>query len=152
MAGSMAGGDNNEYDYRDRPTRASTWQDDPYDKASNRFSRANPNETFDRLENSRGRSSTFGDQSEYNYSDRKGPPPGRPMAPKPTFGGGAKSAAGPGQAVAKFAFDADQPGDLGFKKGEIITIVKRTESESDWWTGRIGDREGIFPSNYVEVV
>lgn len=64
-------------------------------------------------------------------------------------GGGA---AQPGQAVAKFTFDADQPGDLGFKKGEIITIVKRTESEADWWTGRIGGREGIFPSNYVELV
>lgn len=68
---------------------------------------------------------------------------------------GTKTGAGaaqPGQAVAKFTFDADQPGDLGFKKGEIITIVKRTESEADWWTGRIGGREGIFPSNYVELV
>jgi len=134
------------------PSRAATWQDDPYDRASNRMSRANPSETFDRLESNRQRSSTFGDQSDYVYSDRKGPAPGRPLAPKPAFGGGKGSAAGPGQAVAKFTFDADQPGDLGFKKGEIITIVKRTESEEDWWTGRIGGREGIFPSNYVEVV
>lgn len=136
----------------DRPQRASTWQDDPYDTASSRAARSNPNETFDRLENSRGRSSTFGDQSEYTYSDRKSaPPPGRPAAPKPTFSS-ARASAGPGQAVAKFTFDADQPGDLAFKKGEVITIVKRTESESDWWTGRIGGREGIFPSNYVDVV
>ncbi|KAK5124944.1 hypothetical protein LTR85_001134 [Meristemomyces frigidus] len=148
-AAAAAGGD----DFG-RPARASTWQDDPYDNASNRYSRANPNETFDRLENSRGRSSTFGDQSDYTYSDRKGPAPGRPAAPKPAFssskGGG--GGAGPGQAIAKFTFDADQPGDLGFKKGEIITIVKRTDNEADWWTGRIGGREGIFPSNYVEVV
>lgn len=60
--------------------------------------------------------------------------------------------AGPGQAVAKFTFDADQEGDLGFRKGDIITIIKRTENAADWWTGRIGDRQGIFPSNYVEVV
>ena len=54
--------------------------------------------------------------------------------------------------MAKFTFDADQPGDLGFKKGDVITIVKRTESEADWWTGRLEGREGIFPSNYVELV
>jgi hypothetical protein len=117
------------------PGRASTWANDPYD----------------RLDQNRARSSTLGDQSDYVYSDsKKGPPPGRPAAPKPVFG--AKGSAGPGQAIAKFTFDADQPGDLGFKKGDVITIVKRTESENDWWTGRIGEREGIFPSNYVEVV
>ena len=65
---------------------------------------------------------------------------------------GAMGNAGPRQAIAKFTLDADQPGDLGFKRGEIITIVRRTESENDWWTGRIGEREGIFPGNYVEVV
>lgn len=154
--GTMSPGGANDYEYRDKPSRASTWQDDPYDRASNRFStagstRANPNETFDRLESQRQRSSTIGDQSDYSYSDRKGPAPGRPTAPKPAAFG-AKANAGPGQAIAKFTFDADQPGDLGFKKGEVITIVKRTENESDWWTGRIGSREGIFPSNYVEVV
>lgn len=152
-AGSMAG----DHETFGRPARASTWQDEgDYNTASSagRFnSRANPSETFDRLESSRGRSSTFGDQSDYSYSDRKGPAPGRPAAPKPTFSsGGFKASAGPGQAIAKFAFDADQPGDLGFKKGEVITIVKRTENAADWWTGRIGGREGIFPSNYVEVV
>lgn len=145
-------------DHYGKPSRASTWQDDPYDRASARLSvsRANPSETFDRLESSRGvqRSSTFSsggvDPSDnYTYSDRKGPAPGRPTAPKPAFG---DKKAKPGQAVAKFKFDADQPGDLGFNKGDIITIVKRTDNDTDWWTGRIGDREGIFPSNYVEVV
>lgn len=135
----------NDYQFRDSPTRASTWADDPYDRASNRAS------TFDRLDQNRARSSTLGDQSEYVYSDsKKGSPPGRPAAPKPAFAN--KGSPGPGQAIAKFTFDADQAGDLGFKKGDIITIVKRTESENDWWTGRIGDREGIFPSNYVDVV
>ncbi|KAF2169837.1 hypothetical protein M409DRAFT_64834 [Zasmidium cellare ATCC 36951] len=143
-------GDFSRNDDFDKPSRASTWQNDNYGGGSNSFGRANPSETFDRLEQTRGRSSTFGDQSDYVYSDRKGPPPGRPSAPKPTFA--SKGSAGPGQAIAKFTFEADQPGDLGFKKGDIITIIKRTESEADWWTGRIGSREGIFPSNYVEVV
>ncbi len=127
----------NDYNNISSPTRASTWADTPYD----------------RLDQNRARSSTIGDQSDYTYSDtKKGPPPGRPAAPKPTFGNKGAGNAGPGQAIAKFTFDADQPGDLGFKKGDIITIVKRTESENDWWTGRIGGKEGIFPSNYVEVV
>lgn len=138
-----------DYVYQDRPSRASTWQNDSYGGGGgSTFGRANPGETFDTMQ-SRGRSSTLGDQSDYTYSDRKGPAPGRPTAPKPAFN---KASAGPGQAIAKFTFEADQPGDLGFKKGDIITIVKRTENESDWWTGRIGNREGIFPSNYVEVV
>jgi len=37
------------------------------------------------------------------------------------------------KAVALFTFDAIQPGDLGFKKGDIIIVTKRTESSNDWW-------------------
>ena len=153
--GSVGAADSG-YQYRDSPggfnspSRASTWADDPYDRAANRQSTGASG--FDRLEQNRARSSTLGDQSDYSYSDtKKGPAPGRPAAPKPMFGAKTGSA-GPGQAIAKFTFDADQPGDLGFKKGDVITIVKRTESENDWWTGRVGEKEGIFPSNYVEVV
>ncbi|KAF2716688.1 DUF500-domain-containing protein [Polychaeton citri CBS 116435] len=148
-------GNPDDYVNNNQPARANTWNDDPYDRASNRFSRADPGQTFDRIEGQRTRASTIGDQSDYVYSDRKGPAPGRPTAPKPSFGAGGfgnEKRAGPGQAVAKFTFEADQSGDLGFKKGDIITIVKKTESENDWWTGRIGGREGIFPSNYVELV
>lgn len=138
----------NDYEYRDRPQRASTWADDVYDRQpgsaggiNRSFStRANPNETFDRFENRTRSNSAFDD--DYSYSDRK---PGRPTAPKPQFNLNKRQSAGPGQAIAKFTFEPDQPGDLGFKKGEIITILKKTESETDWWTGRIGDREGIFP-------
>lgn len=139
---------NDEYEYRDRPPqRASTWADEGFDRTSSHTGTSNPRvdprETFDRLE-ARGRSSTFGTNEDYVYSDRK---PARPTAPKPVFT--PKKAAAPGQAVAKFTFEADQPGDLGFKKGEVITIIKRTDNETDWWTGRIGDREGIFPRQVV---
>ncbi|KAF1911927.1 DUF500 and domain-containing protein [Ampelomyces quisqualis] len=145
------------YQYGDRPQRTSTWQDEVYDRqpqsagaVGRSFStRANPNETFDRMDRmdtGRSRASTFND--EYSFSDRK---PGRPTAPKPAFGQ-KKAGLGSDQAIAKFTFDADQPGDLGFKKGEVITILKKTDNETDWWTGRVGSREGIFPSNYVETV
>ncbi|KAF1953714.1 DUF500-domain-containing protein [Byssothecium circinans] len=147
--GSMGAADD-DYVYRDRPSRASTWQDDVYDRQphsaggiSRSFStRANPNETFDQFDSRSNRGSGFGDDF---YGK-----PSRPTAPKPNFP--KKASAGPGQAIAKFTFDADQPGDLGFKKGEVITIIKKTENETDWWTGRVGDREGIFPSNYVETI
>ncbi|OQO03828.1 hypothetical protein B0A48_10469 [Cryoendolithus antarcticus] len=141
-SGAFGRGNDDDYVYSDKPQRASTFGS----------GRADPNSTFDRLENQRERSNTH--NSMYSNSTFGGTgkiAPGRPSAPKPTFSFKTGSA-GPGQAIAKFTFDADQPGDLGFKKGEVITIVKRTENEADWWTGRIGEREGIFPSNYVETV
>lgn len=137
-----------EYEYRDRPQRSSTWADDLYDRqprSNNSISRsnttrANPNETFDRLVIARNRPNS----DDYSYSN---PKPGRPTAPKPQFKPKPAnlSASKKDQAIALFTFDADQPGDLAFRKGEVITITKRTENSTDWWTGRIGDRTGIFP-------
>ncbi|KAM5436142.1 hypothetical protein McanMca71_000108 [Microsporum canis] len=130
----------NDYQYSDRPHRHSTWQDNPNDRQYNAglnrsntvAGRANPHETFD----------SFGQRGGFDSR------PARPTAPKPVFG--QKPQLGKDQAVALFTFNADQEGDLGFKKGDIITIVKRTEKQDDWWTGKIGSRVGIFPSNYVE--
>ena len=123
--GSTAGA--NDYEYHDAPKRATTWNDDVYDRPP---SIAN-----------QSRTNTMGDG--YSFSDA--PKPGRPTAPKPQFKPKPASAPGKDQAIALFTFDADQPGDLGFKKGEIITITKRTENAADWWTGTVGDRSGIFP-------
>ncbi|ETI19291.1 hypothetical protein G647_09123 [Cladophialophora carrionii CBS 160.54] len=137
------------YVYRDNPSqarRANTWADDVYDRApAGRTNSGNTsNSNFDTF-SSRSRSSTL--QNDHSYSDNR---PNRPTAPKPIF----KQKTGmlrSDQAVALFTFDPDQEGDLGFKKGDVITITKRTESKSDWWTGRTEDgRTGVFPSNYVE--
>ncbi|CAG8959022.1 hypothetical protein HYFRA_00012182 [Hymenoscyphus fraxineus] len=132
------------------PKRASTWADDIYDRPSNGHSRSNT------ISGGAGRTRGGFGNDDYSYSDAPGSPrsgklgPGRPAAPKPLFQsktGGLKQ----DEAVALFTFDADQPGDLGFKKGEIITVTKKTNSTNDWWTGMIGTRTGIFPSNYVEM-
>lgn len=142
---------NGDYEYHDNPPpkRASTWADDLYDRNSgNRpsySSRANPSETFDKI-NRPSRSNTLNSAGFGN--DQK---PTRPTAPKPVFKQRTGSL-GKDQARALFTFDADQEGDLGFKKGDIITITKRTEEKEAWWTGKIGDRTGIFPANYVEVM
>ncbi|KAJ1680281.1 hypothetical protein EV182_000299 [Spiromyces aspiralis] len=55
------------------------------------------------------------------------------------------------QVVALYDFAGDQPGDLAFRKGEVIEIVSRTQSQNDWWEGRIGNRQGQFPANYVKL-
>lgn len=61
------------------------------------------------------------------------------------------------QATAMFNFVPDQPGDLGFRKGDIITIIQRSDSAEDWWLGRLQAADGTwsqgsFPSNYVKLI
>ncbi|KAI8070610.1 uncharacterized protein B0P05DRAFT_474248 [Gilbertella persicaria] len=56
------------------------------------------------------------------------------------------------RARALFNFAGEQEGDLVFHKGDMITIVKKTDTQNDWWTGRIGNRQGIFPANFVQLV
>ena len=129
----------NQREFREKPRR-STWADDLYDRSSNNVGAANRSSTFMNGGSNRAKSG-FGD--DYVYSDTK---PSRPTAPKPSFREKPTAAElGRNRAVALYNFDADQPGDLGFRKGEIITITKRTDSKNDWWTGRIGEKEGIFP-------
>ncbi|TQS36673.1 hypothetical protein Golomagni_02868 [Golovinomyces magnicellulatus] len=55
------------------------------------------------------------------------------------------------EAIALLDFDSEQPGDLCFKKGDIITVTQSSGSQKDWWTGITGHRTGIFPANYVEM-
>ncbi|XP_012284787.1 intersectin-2 isoform X2 [Orussus abietinus] len=52
------------------------------------------------------------------------------------------------QYVALYPYSSNESGDLSFNQGEIILVTRK---EGDWWTGIIGDRTGIFPSNYVEL-
>jgi len=59
------------------------------------------------------------------------------------------SVAPEGQAIALYDFVGQEDGDLSFKKNDVIQVIKRPAGE-EWWTGRIGMREGIFPSNYCE--
>lgn len=49
--------------------------------------------------------------------------------------------------IAVYPYQSAEVGDLSFEQGERMTVIKK---EGDWWTGVIGDRVGIFPSNYVQ--
>lgn len=49
--------------------------------------------------------------------------------------------------IACYAYQSAEIGDLVFNAGEIVAVTKK---DGDWWTGNIGNRTGIFPSNYVQ--
>lgn len=133
-------GNNNDRDSYGAPRRANTWADDVYDSPGRSNSRRSQGVADD--------SYVYQDSPNRGSSGKVGP--GRPAAPKPTFASKAGNLQRD-QAVALFTFDADQPGDLGFKKGDIITVTKKTEKAEDWWTGTLNGKSGIFPSNYVEM-
>ncbi|XP_004066507.2 SH3 domain-containing YSC84-like protein 1 isoform X1 [Oryzias latipes] len=59
-------------------------------------------------------------------------------------------ASGPVIVTAIHQYTAAQPGDLSIVPGDKITVITRTESQHDWWEGKLDDgRVGIFPANYV---
>ena len=55
-----------------------------------------------------------------------------------------------GQAL--YDFRGEMKCDLEFRKGQVITILTRTEQQFDWWEGKIDDRVGIFPANYIKLL
>ncbi|KAI9596777.1 hypothetical protein BDF19DRAFT_436767 [Syncephalis fuscata] len=54
-------------------------------------------------------------------------------------------------ATALFDFNGDQPGDLPFKSGDKIEIIRRTEEPDGWWMGSLNGKKGTFPGNYVKM-
>ncbi|KAF9275151.1 hypothetical protein BGZ68_010979, partial [Mortierella alpina] len=75
-----------------------------------------------------------------NSGPRVAPPP----PPPPKIG------VKPDLVVAMYDFTGEESTDLSFKKGDRITVLKKTLSTNDWWTGRCNGREGSFPANYVQ--
>ncbi|KAF2674693.1 SH3 domain-containing protein [Microthyrium microscopicum] len=52
--------------------------------------------------------------------------------------------------VAQYDFAGGEAGDLPFREGDRIRIVKKTGSINDWWEGECGGRTGSFPANYCK--
>ncbi|KAM5163825.1 intersectin-2 isoform 1-T2 [Mantella aurantiaca] len=50
--------------------------------------------------------------------------------------------------IALYPYSSTESGDLTFNEGDTIQV---TQKDGEWWTGTIGDRSGIFPSNYVRL-
>lgn len=55
-----------------------------------------------------------------------------------------------GQARAKFNFIAQTHLELSLVKGELVVLTRRVDD--NWFEGRNGNRKGIFPVSYVEIL
>ncbi|KAK0371533.1 SH3 domain-containing protein [Colletotrichum limetticola] len=96
---------------------------------------------------SRTQSEYFGHQSglvpgQGSLAGKKKPPPPPP----------AKRFKAPEEfVVAQYDF-AGSNGDLSFNEGDMIKIIKKTDTDQDWWVGEIGGVRGSFPANYCKAV
>ncbi|KAI1001488.1 hypothetical protein K3495_g6710 [Podosphaera aphanis] len=84
-----------------------------------------------------------GDSSYQKATGKKKPPPPPPKrigSLKPTI-----------YATAQFPFEAQNDGDLSFRDGDVIKVIKKTDSEDDWWEGELRGLRGTFPANYCKI-
>lgn len=51
---------------------------------------------------------------------------------------------------ALYEFWAENPAELSFQLGDIITVVNK--EDEGWWEGELNGKKGLFPANYVEIV
>lgn len=47
-----------------------------------------------------------------------------------------------------YTYESSEQGDLSFQQGDIVVVTRK---EGDWWTGMVGGKTGVFPSNYVRL-
>jgi amphiphysin len=73
----------------------------------------------------------------------KKPPP--PPAPKPS------TLSRKEHAVALYDYTAQAEGDLTFKAGDRIEIIRKGDDANEWWIGRLNGEEGQFPANYTQL-
>ncbi|KAK3951137.1 hypothetical protein QBC32DRAFT_239977 [Pseudoneurospora amorphoporcata] len=52
--------------------------------------------------------------------------------------------------VAQYTFAGQGAGDLAFNEGDRIKIVKKTNTDQDWWVGELNGKRGNFPANYCK--
>lgn len=53
---------------------------------------------------------------------------------------------------ALYEFAGESQGDLSFREGDRIQVLKKTDSMDDWWEGRLGGVQGSFPANYCQAI
>ena len=51
---------------------------------------------------------------------------------------------------ALYDFSPSEPGELPFRRGDIISVLDSVYK--DWWRGSLRGQVGIFPVNYVEIL
>ncbi|TVY81152.1 Regulator of cytoskeleton and endocytosis [Lachnellula suecica] len=85
-----------------------------------------------------------GDYFQRSAAGKKKPPP-----PPPKRIGSQNSGI---YVTAIYAFEGQSQGDLSFREGDQIKVVKKTDSTDDWWDGELRGRKGSFPANYCKMV
>jgi signal transducing adaptor molecule len=73
--------------------------------------------------------------------------PAQQVSPQPAVQQGT-TAATVSRVRALFDFTPSEPGELAFRKGDIIAVLESVYK--DWWKGSLRGQTGIFPLNYVE--
>ena len=51
---------------------------------------------------------------------------------------------------ALFDFVGQEENELSFSRGDLVKITDSTDQ--NWWNGKVLDREGMFPANYIQVI
>eukprot|EP01089_Gocevia_fonbrunei_P022956 TRINITY_DN9485_c0_g1_i1.p1 TRINITY_DN9485_c0_g1~~TRINITY_DN9485_c0_g1_i1.p1 ORF type:complete len:349 (+),score=47.96 TRINITY_DN9485_c0_g1_i1:41-1048(+) len=54
------------------------------------------------------------------------------------------------KAQALFDFEGRERSDLAFRKGDVLTVTRM--ENGGWWEAEMGERVGLIPSNYVQVL
>ena len=72
----------------------------------------------------------------------------------PVHGGEQRSASSVTPALwsALYNYDAQGEDELSLRKGQIVEVLSedaKISGDEGWWTGKIGDKVGIFPANFV---
>lgn len=82
-----------------------------------------------------------------NTPQESGPSSSQPAQPAQPLPSGT-TAATVSRVRALFDFQPSEPGELQFRKGDIIAVLESVYK--DWWKGSLRGQTGIFPLNYVE--
>lgn len=78
-------------------------------------------------------------QNDYHNSRRPPPPQTAAVATLPLW-------------TAKFEYIATGEDELSLKPGDIVEVLStdaKISGDEGWWTGKLGDKVGIFPANFV---
>ena len=54
------------------------------------------------------------------------------------------------RAKVSFSYAADNIDELSLEPGQVVEVL--AEEEEGWWRGKLDGKEGVFPSNFVEII